>query len=81
MKKYALIAALTVLGGCADGSHSAPDVSNIQLANPASVYCQQLSGKTEIVPSPAGDTGFCILPDHTRIEEWALYRRDHPTPP
>jgi len=48
------------------------------MANPASVYCQSLGGKTTIQTGDKGQYGMCHLPDGTQIEEWALYRRDHP---
>jgi len=49
------------------------------MVNPASLYCRQKKGRTEMRTSPSGDvTGYCRLPDGTVIEEWALFRRDHP---
>ncbi len=48
------------------------------MANPASVYCQSLGGKTLMRSNDKGQYGICALPDGKQIEEWALYRRDHP---
>jgi putative hemolysin len=48
------------------------------MANPASVYCAAQGGKLSIENQSAGQVGICTLPDGTQIEEWALYRRDHP---
>ncbi len=74
---------LTVLAtGCVSAQSSAervaPKPPSVGMANPASVYCQQLGGKLTIVKGPGGESGMCRLPDGTEIEEWALFRRDHP---
>ena len=49
------------------------------LANPASVYCRQLGGTSIPVETPEGVYSKCRLPSGEIIEEWVLYRRDHPT--
>jgi len=49
--------------------------SSVLLA--ASVYCEKMGGKPDIVKGPDGDSGYCTLPGGERIEEWALYRRDN----
>lgn len=46
----------------------------IGMANPASVYCEQSGGKTEIVKAASGWTGYCNLPGGERVEEWTYYR-------
>jgi len=52
---------------------------NTQLANPASVYCEQQGGKLEIRTTADGSqTGYCILIDNSECEEWAYYRRECP---
>lgn len=48
------------------------------IANPASVYCIEQGGRLEIVRGPAGDVGWCILPDGRRIEEWEFFRQRSP---
>lgn len=48
------------------------------MANPASVYCGKLGGKLRIEKTTAGEQGICMLPDGSEMEEWALFRRDHP---
>jgi putative hemolysin len=45
------------------------------LANPASVFCVQSGGKSEIRQGSRGQYGVCILPDGRVVEEWAYYRR------
>jgi uncharacterized protein len=44
------------------------------LANPASVFCVQSGGKSEIRKGPRGQYGVCRLPDGRVVEEWAYYR-------
>lgn len=51
------------------------------LANPASVFCAQSGGKSEILTNAAGaQFGICILPGGQIVEEWAYYRA-HARPP
>lgn len=52
----------------------------IGMANPASVYCQQRGGTLEMRRTAQGTAGWCHLPDGTVVEEWALWRSQHPTP-
>jgi len=45
------------------------------LANPASVFCAQSGGKSEIRRGPRGQYGVCRLPDGRVVEEWAYFRQ------
>ena len=45
-----------------------------QLANPASVFCEENGGKLEIRDEADGQVGYCIFPDGSECEEWAFYR-------
>jgi putative hemolysin len=49
-----------------------------QLPNPASVYCEEQGGRVEIVDTPEGQQGICVLPDGLRCEEWAFFRGECP---
>ncbi len=44
------------------------------LANPASVFCVQSGGKSEIRTGARGQYGVCRLPDGRVVDEWAYYR-------
>ncbi len=45
------------------------------LANPASVYCGQVGGKTEIKKDATGaEYGMCVFANGSSCEEWALFR-------
>ncbi|WP_277756333.1 putative hemolysin [Rosenbergiella nectarea] len=72
------IALVATLAGCAQ-SDSHPDTHRqIGMANPASVYCLSLKGQLENVTTAQGVKSYCTLPSGERVEEWALFRRDHP---
>jgi uncharacterized protein len=45
------------------------------LANPASVFCAQSGGKSEIRKGPRGQYGVCRLPDGRVVDEWAYFRK------
>lgn len=79
MKKTTLLIATIVLAGCSSDKNTADESQSpsVGMANPASVYCVETGGKSEIEETAAGQTGYCLLPSGEKIEEWALYRRDH----
>jgi len=72
MKVIILIASTALLAAC---SAQTDKPQRIGMANPASVYCEKMDGKLDIVKGPNGESGYCTLPSGERIEEWALYRR------
>lgn len=50
------------------------------LPNPASLYCEEKDGTLEIrEDETGGQVGYCVFPDGSECEEWALYRGEcHP---
>ena len=53
----------------------APGASDTQIANPASVYCEEQGGKLEIrTDADGGQYGVCIFEDGSECEEWAFFR-------
>lgn len=45
------------------------------LPNPASVFCEQQGGKSEIRTAADGSqAGYCIFPDGSECDEWAYFR-------
>ena len=78
--RTAALTAPLVLAGCAlRVGPSAPPNAAVQMANPASTHCVQRGGKLSIQKDAAGnESGLCTLPDGTAMDEWALFRRDHP---
>ena len=47
------------------------------LAHPASVFCVQSGGKSEIRKGARGQYGVCRLPDGRVVDEWAYFRAMH----
>ena len=56
--------------GPADTTFESP----LEVANPASVYCEEQGYTLEMRTDSAGTSGYCIFPDGTECEEWAFYR-------
>lgn len=52
----------------------------VGMPNPASAYCIAQGGKLNIVDEAGGQVGYCTLPSGERVEEWELFRREHPQP-
>lgn len=82
MKSNVLTCAVA-LSGCIALSSCAPaepPQSGAAIANPASEYCaEEKGGRVEIVTDESGaQKGMCHLPDGTVVDEWELYRREHP---
>lgn len=73
MQKLGIIASLVILGGCASATDS-QQPQQVGMANPASVYCQQIGGKLSIENTTAGQIGMCVLPDGSKTEEWGLFK-------
>jgi len=70
---------------CPDGSIVGRDPENncqfepcpgegAQLANPASVYCEENGGTFTPVETEAGTAGYCNFSDGRLCEEWAFFR-------
>lgn len=75
MKKTLMLVSFAAISGCV--SHTtAIESKAVGMANPASVYCEQIGGKLEIKRTEQGQLGYCILPSGEKIEEWALYRQN-----
>lgn len=63
------------LTACA--SHS-PEKTQLTMRNPAASWCVHSGGRLSQIRTDAGTTEYCTLPSGERIEEWALFHRDHP---
>jgi len=49
----------------------------VGIANPASTFCIQNNGKSEIrTNADMSQTGFCIFTDNSECEEWAFFRKE-----
>ncbi|WP_343593040.1 DUF333 domain-containing protein [Paracidovorax wautersii] len=48
------------------------------MANPASVFCSKMGGRSEIAKlSDGSEIGLCFLGDNRIIEEWTFFRMHH----
>ncbi len=47
-----------------------------ELANPATVYCQEQGGTLEGIVFESGARGFCLFEDGSRCGQWDFYRGD-----
>ncbi|WP_374295694.1 DUF333 domain-containing protein [Acinetobacter sp.] len=76
MKNLLLVVATTAL---ISACNTAPQPEKpIGMANPASVYCAEVGGKTIIKKTPEGDAGYCQLPSGEVVDEWDYFRKNHP---
>lgn len=79
--RYLLLALILPLAACSTVTPpDAPKPPQVGMANPASVYCLQKGGVQVPVQSPQGVRTECKLPGGEVMDEWELYRRDHPQP-
>lgn len=76
---------LTLLvGGCTMMAPPKPAPMQVspraeRAASPASLNCIQNNGKLEIIQTPEGEKGYCLLPDGKRCDEWEMFRGNCPT--
>lgn len=64
-----LVFLLLLVAGCSSAADSA------NMANPASVYCGEQGGETDIrKDADGGEVGFCQFDDGSECEEWAYFR-------
>lgn len=72
MKVGIVALALLPLTACVEPVEQDPPV--IGMANPASVHCTKMGGRSEINTAPDGSqAGYCHLPNGKVVEEWQLY--------
>ncbi len=50
--------------------------NSAQLANPASVYCEEEGGEVEIRDFESGSAGFCRFDDGSECEEWDFFNEE-----
>lgn len=51
----------------------------VGMANPASVFCEEQGGTSKIVEAADGSqSGVCVLPDGSEVDEWDYYRANNP---
>ena len=61
----------------ATSDSTATDIPQVNMPNPASVYCTQQENKLEIRTAADGSqSGVCVFPDGSTCDEWAYFRGD-----
>jgi putative hemolysin len=64
-----------VVAGCArTASETKAEPTQIGMANPASVYCEEQGYTLEMRTGAEGVYGVCIFPDGSECDEWAYFR-------
>jgi len=53
------------------------DPQRLSMRNPASEWCLKRNGEQVQEKSSTGSTLYCLLPSGERVEQWALFHRDH----
>jgi putative hemolysin len=71
---------LVMLGLAACGGEDVPPGDEVGVANPASVYCEELGGTVVIVETDDGQVGICVFDDGRECEEWAYFLRGECVP-
>ena len=77
MRKFVLVGIMGVILSVETFVQHAAGSEEVQIANPASVYCVQ-SGYTLEIRTSTGRSqyGVCIFPDGSECEEWAFFRHE-----
>jgi len=54
--------------------HPTTEIAPLEIANPASVYCEQQGGILDIRDQEGGQVGICQFEDGSECEEWVFFR-------
>lgn len=70
--------AAVALSACSHTKNAPENAPQVGMASPASVFCEQKGGKSEIRKNEDGsEYGVCHLPDGSVVEEWEYFRANH----
>lgn len=73
MLTFFVLVCTAFAASCSGGQASPTPQAN--MPNPASVYCEEHSGKLELRQDETGGVaGICIFPDGSECDEWAYFR-------
>lgn len=75
MKQKAALILIILLASCSPAQTPTPTLTQVELANPASQYCEQQGNRMEIrTDASGGQSGVCILQNGSECDEWAYFR-------
>lgn len=70
--------AAVALSACSHTKNAPENAPQVGMANPASVFCEQKGGQSEIRKNEDGsEYGVCHLPDGSVVEEWEYFRTNN----
>ena len=73
-----LIGSAVLLSACTQSQVPVSSHEPTGIANPASVFCEQQGGRSELQTDKNGNQyGICHLPNGTIIEEWEYFHQQH----
>lgn len=70
-----LILITLILSACNEDPSKVKE-NPLNMANPASVFCEEQGGRIEMREDEHGQYGVCVFPDGSECEEWAHLRGD-----
>jgi len=72
-----VLSVIIIAGAIAFKLTSPKTETKVGLPNPASVHCEEVGGTLDIrTDASGGQVGYCVFPDKTECEEWALLRNE-----
>lgn len=84
MRRFLPLAAVIILAACggkepaANEPQAADTADAAGMPNPASVFCVQQGGISEVRKKQDGsEYGICVLKDGKEVEEWEYYRANN----
>ena len=70
--------AAVALSACAHTKPAPENAPQIGTANPASAFCEQQGGKSEIKRDKDGNEyGVCVFSNDKEVDEWEYYRANN----
>ncbi len=74
-KWFTLFLLIGIMLSASCGTRRPGPALEVEMANPASVYCEQNGGKLDIRTAVDGSqSGACMFPDGSECDEWAYFR-------
>lgn len=78
MARYLMKSATAMGTACLLAACAPQPIRPAGLVNPATSHCHARGGRTLLGYTAEGREALCFLPDGSLVDEWQLYRGDHP---